>query len=62
LGRPTWLLNRYASDWRWMRDREDSPWYSTVRIFTQKNAGDWDEVVRRMAAVLTDMPVPPLCS
>ncbi|MFA7239781.1 MAG: tetratricopeptide repeat protein [Sulfuricellaceae bacterium] len=62
LGRPTWLLNRYASDWRWMRDREDSPWYSTMRIFTQKNAGDWDEVVRRMADVLTDMPAPPLHS
>jgi hypothetical protein len=54
LGLPTWLLNRHASDWRWMRDREDSPWYPTMRIFTQKNAGDWDEVISRMSAVLTD--------
>jgi tetratricopeptide (TPR) repeat protein len=52
LGLPTWLFNRHASDWRWMRNREDSPWYPTMRIFTQKNAGDWDEVVSRMSAVL----------
>jgi Flp pilus assembly protein TadD len=54
LGRPTWLFNRYASDWRWMHDREDSPWYPTIRIFTQKIAGDWDEVVRRMSAALCE--------
>jgi hypothetical protein len=48
LGRRTWLFNRHASDWRWMYGREDSPWYPTMRIFTQKTAGDWDEVVRRM--------------
>ena len=53
LGLPTWLFNRSASDWRWMRDREDSPWYPTMRIFTQKNAGDWDEVVKRMAVELS---------
>jgi len=53
LGLPTWLCNRHASDWRWLRDREDSPWYPTLRIFTQKTAGDWDEVVKRMAAALT---------
>jgi tetratricopeptide (TPR) repeat protein len=52
LGRPTWLLNRHASDWRWMRDREESPWYPTMRIFTQKKAGDWDEVVSRVSAAL----------
>lgn len=59
LGRPTWLFNRYASEWRWLRNREDSPWYPTMRIFTQKKAGDWDEVVRRMAAALTAMFTPP---
>jgi tetratricopeptide (TPR) repeat protein len=52
LSTPTWLLNRHASDWRWMREREDSPWYPTMRIFTQKTAGNWDEVVKRMAATL----------
>ena len=54
LGRPTWLLNRHASDWRWMRDRENSPWYPTMRIFTQKTTGDWDEVVTRMSTALRE--------
>jgi hypothetical protein len=53
LGLPTWLFNRHASDWRWMCNREDSPWYPTMRIFTQRKAGDWDEVVSRMSASLT---------
>ena len=48
LGLPTWLFNRHASEWRWMRGREDSPWYPTMRIFTQKKPGEWDEVVDRM--------------
>ena len=52
LGLPTWLLNRHASDWRWMENREDSPWYPTMRLFTQKKAGEWDEVVNCMSAQL----------
>lgn len=53
LGLPTWLLNRYASDWRWMREREDSPWYSTLRIFAQDVPGDWDAVAHRVAEALS---------
>lgn len=56
LGLATWLFNRHASEWRWLRDREDSPWYPTLRIFTQDSAGDWDEVVRRMADALNARP------
>ena len=52
LGMPIWLFNRHASEWRWMRDREDSPWYPTMRIFTQEKTGTWDEVVSRMSAAL----------
>ncbi len=48
LGCPTWMFNRHASEWRWMRNREDSPWYPQMRIFSQKIAGDWAEVVSRM--------------
>jgi tetratricopeptide (TPR) repeat protein len=48
LGRPTWLLNRHAGEWRWLHQREDSPWYPTMRIFTQKMAGDWQQVVDRI--------------
>lgn len=56
LGRTTWLLNRFASEWRWMRDREVSPWYPTMRLFTQTVAGDWSEVVARAAAALAAEP------
>ena len=44
LARPTWLLLQSNADWRWMRDRTDSPWYPTMRLFRQPNPGDWDSV------------------
>lgn len=47
MGKPTWvLLARPVSDWRWMVDREDSPWYPTVRLFRQTSSGDWSTVIR----------------
>jgi tetratricopeptide (TPR) repeat protein len=52
MGRPTWVLLPFAPDWRWMLDREDSPWYPTVRLFRQPAIGDWDSVVARAAAEL----------
>jgi hypothetical protein len=48
LGRPTWLLNRFDSCWRWLHDRDDSPWYPTLRQFRQAAPGDWDAVLRRV--------------
>lgn len=51
-GVPTSLLLPFAPDWRWMLDREDSPWYPTIRLFRQKVSGDWDEVIKRLAASL----------
>ena len=54
LGRPTWLmLNRYATDWRWLLAREDSPWYSTVRIFRQPEYGAWQPVLDRITQYLS---------
>ncbi len=47
-GKPVWLMNRFESEWRWMKERDDSPWYPSMRIFTQKRPRDWDEVVSRM--------------
>jgi tetratricopeptide (TPR) repeat protein len=44
LGRPVWVLLSYAADWRWLREREDSPWYPTMRLFRQPKPGDWDSV------------------
>ncbi len=54
LGRPVWLLNRFDTDWRWFLERDDSPWYPTMRIFRQPQAGDWDAVVRSVVGALRD--------
>jgi tetratricopeptide (TPR) repeat protein len=52
LGKPMWLLNRFETEWRWMLEREDSPWYPTMRIFRQPRPGNWDEVIQRVASAL----------
>ena len=52
LGKPVWLMLQQPPDFRWMADREDSPWYPTVRLFRQRRRGDWDEVVGRVKAAL----------
>jgi tetratricopeptide (TPR) repeat protein len=46
LGKPVWLMNRYASCWRWLLERRDSPWYPSMRLFRQPALGDWASVVR----------------
>ncbi|CAB4050894.1 tetratricopeptide repeat protein [Paraburkholderia phenoliruptrix] len=48
MGKPVWLLNRFAGCWRWLRDRDDSPWYPAVRLFTQSQRGNWAEVLERV--------------
>jgi hypothetical protein len=45
LGRPVWMLDRYAHCWRWLRGRSDSPWYPTMRIFRQPRSGNWAAVI-----------------
>ena len=52
LGVPVWLLLHSDPDWRWMRTREDSPWYPTMRLFRQNRPGDWRAVLSRVAAEL----------
>jgi tetratricopeptide (TPR) repeat protein len=52
LGRPVWTLLPYAPDWRWMLDRSDSPWYSTMRLFRQPHLNDWQSVMGTVAAEL----------
>ncbi len=52
LGRPTWVLLPFCPDWRWMLERDDSPWYPTVRLFRQPAAGDWDRVITRVGEQL----------
>ncbi|MGD9536149.1 MAG: tetratricopeptide repeat protein [Alphaproteobacteria bacterium] len=52
LGRPAWILLPFAPDWRWMQQREDSPWYPTARLFRQPARGDWPAVINRVATAL----------
>jgi tetratricopeptide (TPR) repeat protein len=52
LGRPTWVLLPYLPDWRWLLDREDSPWYPSVKLYRQASAGDWGSTLLRVARVL----------
>ncbi|MDD9877131.1 MAG: tetratricopeptide repeat protein [Magnetovibrio sp.] len=52
LGAPGWLMLPYVPDWRWMMDREDSPWYPSIRLFRQPEPADWPAVVERIAQEL----------
>jgi tetratricopeptide (TPR) repeat protein len=54
LGRPLWLLLPWLPDWRWLLDRDDSPWYPTARLFRQPRAGDWASVITAVGAALAD--------
>jgi tetratricopeptide (TPR) repeat protein len=53
LGKPLWVLLPYSADWRWLTQREDSPWYPSARLFRQSRAGDWDSVLRDVCNALT---------
>lgn len=65
LGRPVWLLSRFDGCWRWLLERADSPWYSSLRLFRQRRPGGWGEVVARLAEELAALaaahvhPLPP---
>jgi len=52
LGKPTWVLLPWVTDWRWMLEREDNSWYPTMRLYRQRREQDWREIVSRMAADL----------
>lgn len=54
MGKPTWLLLPYTADWRWLEDREDTPWYPAMRLFRQKKWGDWQDVFERVATGLQE--------
>jgi Flp pilus assembly protein TadD len=54
LGLPTWILiPKFCIDWRWMRDRSDSPWYPSATLFRQDAVGDWASVMRRVDRALS---------
>jgi tetratricopeptide (TPR) repeat protein len=52
LGKPVWLINRFDTDWRWLLDRDDSPWYPQLRQFRQPHPGDWDAAIRNVLVAL----------
>jgi hypothetical protein len=56
MGKPAWLLTPYLSDWRWFRDRTDSPWYPSLRVFRQPTPGDWASVVEAVRTELFAAP------
>ena len=58
LARPVWVLLSYAADWRWLRDRDDSPWYPTMRLFRQPRPGDWEPVIAEVQAALEESSKP----
>ena len=54
IGRPTWLLLPHNADWRWLANRGDSPWYSSLKIYRQPKLGDWGPVLEQVHADLID--------
>lgn len=56
MGRPVWVMLPFAADYRWMTEREDSPWYPTMRLFRQPSPGDWGSVIARIIATIGQLP------
>jgi Flp pilus assembly protein TadD len=56
MGRAVWIMLPHAPDWRWLLNRNDSPWYPTVRLFRQPRTGDWNSVVRSVVEALSRLP------
>jgi hypothetical protein len=55
LGVPVWTMIPFAPDWRWMRDRDDTPWYQSMTLFRQGTAGDWAGVIERVRSQLVSL-------
>jgi hypothetical protein len=51
---PVWVALPVMPDFRWLLEREDSPWYPTMRLFRQREAGDWGEVFARIAVAVRE--------
>jgi ADP-heptose:LPS heptosyltransferase len=54
LAKPVWVLLPFVPDWRWLLDRDDSPWYPTARLFRQDGTRSWENVIARIHAALQD--------
>ncbi len=56
LGVPVWVALPFVPDWRWLLDRSDSPWYPTMRLFRQKERGNWQGVFEEIQKALFERP------
>lgn len=54
LGKPVYLMLPFRADWRWLRDRDDTPWYPNMRLFRQPRFGDWPSVIANVHAALQE--------
>ncbi len=52
MGKPVWMLSRFDGCWRWLLERDDSPWYPTLRLFRQERPGNWEDVIARVRGEL----------
>ncbi|HQU42168.1 MAG TPA: glycosyltransferase family 9 protein, partial [Pirellulales bacterium] len=55
LARPVWVAVATVPDWRWLLDRDDTPWYPTMRLFRQHRRGDWHDVFARITSALAEL-------
>ncbi len=55
LGKPVWILSRYDSCWRWLENRDDTPWYPTARLYREKQPHSWPEVLARVCDDLANL-------
>lgn len=55
LGKPIWVLLPFIPDWRWLLDREDSPWYPTASLFRQNDTRVWDDIITRVHGALREL-------
>ncbi|MFD1557005.1 tetratricopeptide repeat protein [Paraburkholderia silviterrae] len=58
LNKPVWILSRYDGCWRWLRERDDSPWYPRARLFRQTEPGNWAGVIHRVTQALESLLKP----
>lgn len=57
LGKPTWVMLPFYPCWRWLLDRNDCPWYSSVKLYRQPSTGDWNSVFAKVNGDLTSFEV-----
>jgi hypothetical protein len=55
MGKPTWILNRFDTCWRWLLERSDSPWYDSVRLYRQDQSSNWSGALSVVGMAMSSM-------